>query len=340
MKRFGMCLGLGLILLLTATDGSAQDYEKLAQSGMEFLNVKSDAEAAAMAGAVTTLEMGSRSLFFNPAGMARLGGKHWLNGDVSFSANRWIADIEHGTFSAAVSPARGRYGVVGISLQYVDYGDLQWTMADLTQDKGYRDIDEDFSPYALAAGLGYALAITDRFSVGGQVHWIRQQLGQNYVPDGAADIDTVKNEVSPFSFDFGTIFKTGFKSLAFGMSIRNFSKEYKFEHGKEEFQLPLIFAMGIGMDVLDLLPSKGIDQSLWISVDAVHHRSRPEQVLVGLNYTILQMLSVRVGYAGAEDENDFSFGIGAGFKYAYFDYAYTPFGIFDSVQRVTMRASF
>jgi hypothetical protein len=333
MKQFFACLGLGLILTLVAADGSAQDYEKLAQSGMEFLNVKADAKAGAMAGAVTSLDMGSGSLFFNPAGIAGLSRPV----DVSFSLNQWIADIRHMGITAAVSPMKGRFGVVGVSLQSVDYGDLQWTMVDLGQDKGYRDMGK-FSPSAFALGVGYAKALTDRFSVGGQVHWIRQQLGENMLPAGEDSLVTKKNEVTPVSFDFGTLFKTGFKSLAFGMSIRNFSKEIKFSH--EGFQLPLTFTMGVSADVLDWIGRGSFDQSLVVSFDAVHYRSRPEQVMAGVNYTLFKKVSLRGGFVSGEEENGFTFGIGLATSGISVDYAYTPFGVFDSVQRFTARASF
>jgi hypothetical protein len=322
-----------LILTMVAADGSAQKYKKLAQSGMEFLNVKSDARAMAMAGAVTAVNMGSGSLFFNPAGIAEMKGY----ADVSFSLNEWIADIRNIGVTAAVRPLEGRYGVFGVSLQSVDYGDLQWTMVDLAQDKGYRDVG-NFSPCAFSAGIGYAKALTDRFSVGGQVHMIRQKLGENMLPVGGDSLATAKNEATPASFDFGTLFKTGFKSLAFGMSIRNFSKEIKFS--KEGFQLPLTFTMGVSADLLDWIGRGGMDQSLVVSVDAVHYRSRPGQVMAGLNYTLFKMLSLRGGYVTNEDENAFSFGLGFGTAGIAVDYAYTPFGVFDSVQRFTARASF
>jgi hypothetical protein len=338
MKRHLTILGIGLILFGTASDGSAQNYKKLAQSGLEFLNVKADARAMAMGGAVTTVDLGSGSLFFNPAGIAEMTSTV----DLSISLNDWLADIRHTEVSAAFRPCKGRYGVFGVSLQNVDYGDLQWTMVDLSQDKGYNDLGK-FSPSAFAVGLGYAKSLTDRFAIGGQVHWVRQQLGENYLPvdvDTAGNVVTRKesNEVSPVSFDFGTNFKTGFKSLAFGMSIRNFSKEYKFE--REGFQLPLTFTMGVSANLLDWIGTGGVDQSLVASVDIAHYRSRPEQVMAGLNYTVFRLFSLRGGYVSEEDENSFSFGVGAGFKGVSFDYAYTPFGVFDSVQRITARASF
>lgn len=332
MKRFVIYLGMGLIAIGFCAPGSAQENKKLAQSGMEFLNVKADAKAMGMGGAVTSLDMGSSSLFFNPAGMANMT----TFGDVTFSMNEWIADIRHVGFTAAIRPKNGDYGTIGISVQHVDYGEVQWTMVDNTVDKGYKDMGI-FSPSAMAIGLGYARALTDRFSVGGQIHWVRQTLGENIIPSTDAGQDTLKNEVSPLSFDFGTLFKTGFKSLAFGMSVRNFSKEVKYS--QEGFQLPLTFTMGLSMNVMDFMESLSKDHSLVLSVDAVHYRSRPEQFMVGLDYTFMNVLSLRGGYVSGEDEDSISMGLGVLYSGLEIDYAYTPYNVFDSVQRLTARIS-
>jgi hypothetical protein len=346
MKRFVVYLGMGLILIGLAANGSAQENQnkKLAQSGMEFLIVKADAKAMGMGGAVTSLDMGSSSLFFNPAGMANMK----TFGDVTFSMNEWIADIRHVGFTAAIRPMNGNYGTIGISVQHVDYGEVQWTMVDNNADKGYMDMGI-FSPSAISVGLGYAKDLTDRFSVGGQIHWVRQQLGENEIPHAVASktvsgkdttitvLETEGNEVSPLSFDFGTLFKTGYKSLAFGMSIRNFSKEVKYS--QEGFQLPLTFTMGISMDVLDFVNTEAKDHSLVVSIDAVHYRSRPEQFMVGLNYTFMNVLSLRGGYVSNEDEDSFSMGLGVLYSGLEIDYAYTPYTVFDSVQRLTARIS-
>ena len=109
-----------LVGFILFNSGNAQNRQKLAQTGFQFLSVISDARAAAMGEAMTSLQVGSSALFFNPAGMAEM--KNFI--DISGSTNRWIADINHYTFGMAISPYEGQYGVVGLSLQYVDYGEF------------------------------------------------------------------------------------------------------------------------------------------------------------------------------------------------------------------------
>jgi hypothetical protein len=340
IHSFILTFVMGCLLL---TNGLAQENVKLAQSGFQFLSVVSDARAAAMGEAMTSLQIGSSAMFFNPAGMADMTGIV----DASASINQWIADIRHNSASLAVKPFDGDYGVLGLSLQYVDYGDFYGTRVNPFADQGYDDTGI-FSLSAMAFGVGYAKQLTDRFSIGGQVRFVHQDLGESttavniqtfYAGTDSAyrisDTAQVSNDLNPLVFDFGTQFKTGLKSLVFGMSVRNFSAEYKY--GEEAMQAPLTFTLGISMDVMDLAGELPFDQSLYVSVDASHHRDHPEQVKLGLDYRLMDMISLRGGYISSNDESGFSFGVGVTqFGFA-FDYAYTPFGLFDKVQRFTAR---
>jgi hypothetical protein len=125
------------LLVLGLSFGFAAENKKLAQTGFQFLSVVSDGRAASMAEAMTSLETGSSALFFNPAGMANMTGMI----DIAVSDNQWIADIRHNTFSLAFSPAGGEYGVIGFSLQTVDYGDFYGTRVDKSTELGYVDTD-------------------------------------------------------------------------------------------------------------------------------------------------------------------------------------------------------
>jgi hypothetical protein len=353
-NKINIIIGCFLAGILFFINGNAQENQKLAQTSFKFLSVTSDARAAAMAEAMTSLQIASSALFFNPAGMSEMD--RFI--EISASNNQWIADIKHYTVSMAVNPASGNYGVLGFSLQYVDYGNFIGTIVRTDMDKGYEDVGI-FKLYALAVGVGYAKKLTDQFSVGGQIRWAHQDLGQSiipnqnvqipiYAPDDSAHTSilgyqdssvTATNKLTPLVFDFGTQFKTGIKSLTFGMSVRNFSKEIQYVY--EQFQLPLVFTLGISMNLMDLIGDVPLNQSLYMSVDASHYRDHPEQLKIGLEYKVMNMLALRGGYITNSDESDgLSFGVGVTqFGFA-FDYSYTPFGIFSNVQRMTARFSF
>ena len=330
MKKYMSLVAAALVFLATNLD--AQDNKKLAQTGMQFLSVVSDARAAALGEATIGLEFGSSSMFFNPAGMASM--KTFIDG--SASLNQWLADINYNTFSLAIRPASGKFGVFGLSFQTVDYGEVMGTVI-ANNDLGY-EVTGDLSSSAIAAGVGYAKAITDRFSVGGQVKYVRQELGESVVAITDSTTSNVQNDVSTIAFDFGTLFKTGLKSLAFGMSVRNFSEEITF--AEESFQLPLVFAMGVSFDLQDFVNLGSMGESLMVSVDATHFRSHPEQLKVGVDYNLLGVLSLRGGYVLNNDEDDITFGLGVSQFGVKVDYAYTPMDSFQSVQRFTARFSF
>lgn len=337
MKRLKITSLTLVIMILSPSMSYSQT--KWAQTGFNFLNVSSDARASGMGDAVNSLSDYSGALFHNPATMAEMSG--FFNS--TFSINSWIADIKYLSLSMMFSPFEGEYGVLGISLQSVDYGEVLGTM-NWNNEKGYIDT-EIMDPSALAIGIGYAKMISDRFGVGGQIKFTYQSLGKSVIEvPGSSTYKTKANVADAIAFDFGTVFKTGIKSLAFGMSVRNFSKEVTYE--QEGFQLPLIFTVGLSANLFDFVEVSGPSQAFILSVDATHPRSHPEQIKIGAEYQFMKILSLRGGFMSNDSEDDFTFGMGvssAGLGISSvnfeFDYSYTPFGVFNNVQRFTARFS-
>jgi hypothetical protein len=317
-------------LLMIASISFGQ--QKLAQTGLQFLSVGPGGRGGALGQAMTSLDNKSEALYHNPAAMARMDDGM----EFTASQNNWIFDIKHNAFSIAMRPEQGKYGVFGATLRNIDYGEVEGTMV-RANDKGYTDT-EIMRPSAFAAGIGYAKGLTDKFSVGGHASFVAQQLGKSVVPSGKDSLIVEKNVVNGVSFDFGTLYYTGYKSLAFGMSVRNFSNELKY--ADEGFQLPLTFTMGISMDLFDLLPEKPSGMKLLATIDAVHYRSHAEQINIGLEYSFLDMVHFRGGYRSNNDEDDFSFGFGISKFGLTIDYASTPFGTIGTAQRFTVKFGF
>lgn len=329
------------LLLFTAIalgQAERKPTQKLAQTGFKFMTVTTDARAGALGEAFTSLESPSAAMFFNPAGLARLDNF----ATVSFGQMSWIADINYVFGSAAFNPFDGRFGVFGLSIISVDYGQFNGTIRSNTDVRGYEDTG-NFSPSAFALGLGYAKALSDKFSLGGNMKFAKQDLGSTVVgfaDDGAQERSSYSANVA--AFDFGIIYRTGFKSLNFGMCVRNFSKEIKYE--EESFQLPLTFKIGMSMNAFDLLLPGKENHSFLVTVDAIHPRDYDEQLNFGGEYLFMKTVSLRAGYSTPNDEHGFSAGAGLqkafnNYKFS-LDYAYTPFGIFDNVNRFTAQFSF
>lgn len=314
------------------------ETEKLAQTGMKFLSVSLDARAAGMADAQTAEDRASAlAMFYNPASMARLNH----NLDLAVGQTQWIVDINYNYASLALRPAEGKYGVFGLSLLSVDYGDLTETIR-ADNPSGYEDIGT-FSPTALAVGLGYAIALSDRFSIGGNAKYVRESFGDNPLRlSESGSVVRQENTQDNIAFDFGVLYRTGFKSLNFAMTARNFATELTY--AEESFELPLTFRIGISMDLLDFTQADKSKHSLLLSVDTERPRDFNENVKIGAEYTFQNLISLRGGYAFPQDEQGVS--LGAGLQQDWgnvrfsIDYSYTDFGIFSNVNRFSFRFAF
>lgn len=323
---------LVLVLVLGVLAPTAGAQEKLAQTGMKWLSVGTDPRAVAMGEAFTSVEWNSSAaLFFNPASMGWLS--RFTHAEVG--QTQWLADIKHMFGSVAFAPAGGEYGVLGFMAQTVDYGDIDETIRNGDPNNPYIVLGK-FKPTAFMAGLGYARALNDKFSIGANVKYIRQDLGESVSRYTGGVAERSGNSTNVMAFDFGILYRTGFKSLNFGMTVHNFSREVKYQ--SESFQLPLTFKIGVSMNVLDLTALDPQMHGLLVSVDAEHPRDYAEQIKIGAEYSFMKMVDLRIGYVSPADEHGIVYGLGvhtdlAGVMLGV-DYAYTPFGVFGSVQRL------
>jgi hypothetical protein len=324
-----------LILLLMGSHVVGEN-RKLAQTGFQFLSVIPDAYGAGQANALTASRLKSVSLFYNPAGLT--GQKQFL--DLSVANLDWIAGIKHTGISLSVMPRGGKFGVLGVSIHNVNYGSLQGTMV-WDNKQGYIET-EKFKPTALAIGLGYGKSLNDQLSVGGQVKSTFQYLGRSIIVDSDTTSSLHNNSVKSLAFDFGTIFDTGWKGFAFGMSVRNFSEEIEFY--EESFQLPLTFRLGSTILLTEFSPLNLKNQAMKLSFDLSHPRSFDEQFNVGFEYSLFNMIFLRTGYLMNYDERGLTAGAGFNKKLKTMtvgiNYAYTPFGVFDTVSRLSVNFGF
>ena len=344
MKKILINFALIILMILMQSQLTFSQQQKLAQTGMKFLNVSLDARASAFGDAITSIETNNSSaMFYNPASMARFSGL----ADITLGSTQFIADIKYYNAAVAFAPFNGDYGVIGFSFVSVDYGEFLGTVR-ANNEQGFLDVGT-FSPTAISFGIGYAKALSEKFSVGGNVKYVRQSLGTSVVgdvvtdPGGAyASATTQENELGVLAFDFGVLYKTGFKSLNIGMSVRNFAREVKYK--KEGFQIPLIFQIGASFNFADLLDVDKNEHSLLLTVDANHPRDFPEQILIGTEYTFMNLISLRAGYSAPNDERNFSAGVGLkkdlGGLNLSVDYGYTPFGVFNDVHRISLNFAY
>ncbi|MBU4446743.1 MAG: PorV/PorQ family protein [Candidatus Marinimicrobia bacterium] len=305
MKKQNIFLQILIItcLFFTSMLYGQENFKKVSQSGMQYLKIGVDAAMVGRGEAGISAIKGVSAIFWNPAGLSYLNGK-----EIFSTYNAWIADISLNAIAAGIS--FGKWGTLGLSVLWMDYGELYGTSVPTTvlesTELGYVD-EGTFSPADIAIGLAYSRQISSQFAVGGHVRYLYENYGDNVIITTNGIEKNVDNIIHAFSFDLGTLYYPGFKSLAFSMSIQNFSPDIKFQ--QEAFSPPLTFKLGLSMDLLDFARESS-HNTLLFAVDAIHPRDYSERLNIGIEYNYLGMFQLRGGYRMNYDEGTFTTGGG------------------------------
>ena len=176
-----------------------------------------------------------------------------------------------------------------------------------------------------------------------------QSLGNTLMPDGSEK----SNKTDGLAYDFGTIYYPGIKSFRFGMGVRNFSKNFKYEEKEilsneesffdDSFPLPLTFTMGVALDVMDFVGSFGENHNLLVEVDAVHPIDYTERVNMGIEYGFKKIFFLRGGYKFNHDTEGLSLGVGFSIRLiglmTKLSYSFNDAGSFSPVNRISIGIS-
>lgn len=306
------------------------DIERVGQSGWQFLKINGDARQAAMAGAFTAISGGdANGVFGNPATLSDV-----QNLNIQLNAARWVADINHK--SVAVAAHLGDVGVFAASLAMLDYGDIPETVNFALDASSTTPIvtGNMFSANDLALGVSYARSITSKLSVGGSARWIRQKIAEL--------------SMTNWSFDLGTMYYTGFKSLRIAMTARNFGPDSRLGGWSEQYQtesdnvrMPFDFRGGIAMDFLD---GEGSPHLLTIIAEGDHPNDGTEKFHLGASYSFQKTFFLRCGYKFNYDVQKYTFGVGmvfeAGGIAGSLNYAYADFGVLTQVHLLSLGFSY
>ncbi len=334
MKQRKLYAARMIVLMMFFLPAITVAQEKLAQTGLQFLDIGLSPRAEALGGAFVLAGDNADALFYNPAGIA----KSTTSYDFSLNRVQWFADIKYNAVGAIYRPFSGDYGVFGVSFLNASYGDFYGTRVAAGTAEGYQDIGI-FTPTSYALGVSYGKQLSDNFSIGGQVKYVKQDLGSNILEAGGPTKD---NSVSGFAFDFGMMYSTAIKGFDFGMSIKNFATDFKYE--QYSFEAPLTFRVGVSLKVFQLMGMSDVSQDVLVVADAVHPRDSGEHLDLGAEYTFFKMVALRVGYKVNYSEQGFTAGIGlnqdlASSMNVRFGYSYGSFGIWNSVHRFSVGLS-
>jgi hypothetical protein len=313
--------------------------KKVAQSGMTYLAISTSARMSAMGDASVATVNGIEGVFYNPATLADVKTLAGVMNQVN-----WLVDTK--LYSLALGGKMGRWGSLALDLVYMDYGKFVGTQpVDVSVNPRGFIFTGDFTVEDYSVGLSYGYRMSDRFAFGFKVKHIHEDLGDAAIVQ-IVRTDTVgikKNwNLNHWGMDFGTIYYTGFKSLAFAMSLRNFSTDMKYWY--EEFQLPICLRMGISMDLADFFMPQTDDYQFNVALDATHPNDYLERVHIGAEAVYLKRYALRGGYQFNHDVENFSLGFGLkheiGGVSTIIDYSFTNADYFDNINRFTIQFAF
>jgi len=181
-------------------------------SGAAFLQIGDGARPLALGGAYTAGSGSVDSLYYNPAGLAALGGK-----ELSVTHSDWLQGMSFDVASYGQSTAYGTLAVSALRLGGTQEG----------RDAN-RQLTGDFSTNDMAFLLSYSHAIGSMIGVGTNLKYLRSTIG----------ID----KASTYALDFGAIAHVPGQRLSLGASVLNIGSGLQFIDQVDH--LPLTLAVG------------------------------------------------------------------------------------------------
>ena len=333
MKKF--------LLIFIISVSCLMGQSKIGSSSAPFLNIAIGPRAVSMGGAFIATASDVTALYWNPAGASRSE-----TNEAMFSYSKWFADINYNWAGAMLN--LGGAGTIGLSVTYLDYGDMEVTT--LAEQDG---TGQFFSASDMSLALTYAYNLTDRFSIGGNVKYIQQKIWNS--------------SATAIALDLGVLFLSDINGLRIGATISNFGagmsmdgKDLLVQHDidpnssgnndqilanlqTDEFPLPLTFKIGLAMDLVN-----SENHTLTLAADAIHPNDNSESLNVGAEYVFFNIIAFRLGYKSLfldNTEEGFTAGVGLNYHFTTdlgirFDYAYQNFGILDNTQHFSLGIKF
>lgn len=336
------CCYFLLVSLVATYQLIAGNLTKSGTTAAQFLKIPVGARAIGMGGSFVALANDVSSIYWNPAGMTKVGS----TGAVNFSYTNWLADTKFNY--AAVVLDIATVGSFGLHFTSLSMPDMEVRTEFEPEGTG-----EYFSALDLELGLSYARAITDRFSLGFTAKYIREQIWHM--------------SASSIAFDVGILFQTDFDWLMLGMSVSNFGPKMQFV-GKDVFinydftpeqwgdnenifanlqtdkwDLPLLFRFGLSIELWNNDATQFIT-----TIEARYPNDNSESLSMGFEYGFLKRFFLRGGYQAlfeAESERGLTFGLGIVYYISrsnplHFDYAYADWNRLNNVHRFSIELKF
>lgn len=321
----------------------SSSVSKVGTTAAAFLEIGPGAPASALGGAFVSVANDATALYWNPAGTAA-----FVRNELAIFHANWIADTKF-DYAALVIPL-SEIGSLGLSFTSLSIGDEKVRTVEMPEGTG-----EFYNASDIAIGLSYARSLTDRFSIGLTLKYIKQSIWHE--------------SASALALDAGTTFRTDLlNGLVIGASISNFGTKMRmdgrdtrsfgridennlgsnervpFNIEMDSWDLPLLFQIGVSTNVYN-----GEDFKVLAAVDALHPSNNYESLNTGLQFSYKDFFFIRGGYRNLflkDAEGGLSFGFGLNSKLLFtedfvrFDYAFRDFGRLKNVHMLSVDLKF
>jgi len=317
---------LGLICLHHLL--SASEMRKTGTAGFVFLEIPVTARSVALGQTgVTLVDAHIDGLYLNPALIALAPTRNAFH----LTYANWYVDTRHQAFG--LIHRIPLFGTLGFQLIYFDFGSMEKTRL-LTPGEAYSIQPGDNNTYyslgeysanAFSLGCSYSRQLTDKFSFGATLKYVRETID-------AYDADNL-------IADLGFMYFTGFRSLRVGAFLQNFGLESAYED--EKFRMPQKLTLGISQE---LWGDFGSPNHVTVLLEAAHPNDAAEHVHFGAEALLANLIYLRTGYKIGYDYEKFSYGIGVrpvyrGRKMA-FDIAYMQHELLENSTRFSLSLEF
>ncbi len=318
------------------------ELSKVGTSMGQFLKLGAGARGTALGDAYTSLVRDVTALYWNPAGIQKIGHRSF-----GLARTQLFAGITY-DFLGVTLPV-DRNTTVGFSVLYLNSGEMEMTTIAEPEGTG-----TNFTASNAAIGITVARHLTDRFDLGITIKYVMEKL--------------FREKASTIAFDIGSQFDTGIYGMKLGMCLANFGGKMKldgpdlsrdekldktgitFSGGVRwktlDWPIPLVFRLGISNDLIgeDSHIIKSSKHRLTAILEANDPTDHFLRYNYGLEYEWNKFFAVRFGYKANYDQASFTAGLGIDFSKLGFngrmDYAFNDYGLLGYVHNYSLEFNF
>lgn len=323
--KYKFTLALLMFCLLSSNISYAQLFPNLGgqrtgTTSLQFLKIGTGARATGMGESFVAVSDDITSLQYNPAGLVA-----FKENGITASYTQWFVDTKLADFGAVYH--FGGSNAIGLNVISLNTEDM-----DVTTEYQPTGTGETFRFSDLSIGLSFARQMTEQFSFGATIKYVREDLGGLYMQGVLGDL--------------ATFYRTGLGTSRFAIMISNFGSQVTPSgsvttvNGQtlstfQKYPPPTNFQLGFAIE-----PYQNRDNRITTSIQLNSPTDNAENLTFGVEYAYRSYLFFRGGYKINVDDENFSGGIGVrvpvSFAHLNFDYSISNYTTLGLAQRFSL----